>query len=95
MKSAAPLPRFLRLIAVLLLAGTIAIWLATGAHRGWTRTSVTEMQHDAVTGIEFPVERDKFVAGVEFLAAGIGLAAALGLGSFILVRRNPAGAPQC
>jgi hypothetical protein len=81
--------RLLRLAAALVFAITLGTWLATGAHPGWTRTSATEMHHDAVTGIDFPVEHDTFVAGVEVLAAGFGFAAALGLSSLLVGRARP------
>ena len=28
---------------------TLVVWLATGAHPGWTKTQVTEMQIDPIT----------------------------------------------
>lgn len=68
--------RILRIIALLVVVGTLGIWVATGAHRGWTKTSVTVVEVEPVTGIENPVQKKQFVMGVELLAAGLGLAAA-------------------
>jgi hypothetical protein len=84
--SALPVRRFLRLAAALVFLAVVALWAATGAHRGWTRTQVTEMQRDEITGIDYPVTRDRFVAGVEVLALGAGAAAALFAASFLVGR---------
>lgn len=75
--------KFLRLAALLLALATVGVWLATGAHRGWTRTSETEMQLDPVTEIEFPVERKRFVMGIELLGGGLFAALVLAGGSFL------------
>ena len=42
----------LRALATSVAVGGIGIWLATGAHRGWTRTSEVEMRRDEITGID-------------------------------------------
>jgi hypothetical protein len=42
----------MRLLALALLFGGVGFWLATGAHRGWTKTSVAAKTVDDVTGIE-------------------------------------------
>lgn len=65
----------LRLLALFLLAGTLAAWLATGANRGWTKTSVPVKKLDEVTGIEGIEYQRRFLPGVDSLAA-----AALGAG---------------
>lgn len=73
--------RNLRIIAWLVALVTVGVWLATGAHRGWTKTSVTVMEIEPVTGIENPVQEKKFVMGVELLGAGLAAAAALSAAS--------------
>lgn len=75
--------KVLLILALVVAVAAIGLWLATGAHRGWTRTTETLMEVEPITGIEHPVERDKFVMGVELLGAGLGLAAALTGGSFL------------
>ncbi|MCX8157743.1 MAG: hypothetical protein N3J91_15080 [Verrucomicrobiae bacterium] len=65
----------LRGAGVLLLAGALAWWLAAGAHRGWTMTSVPTRVLDEVTGIEAVVYEPRVVPGVDVVAG----AAALGL----------------
>ena len=56
-------------LAVVLTAGVT--WLATGANRGWTKTSVPVKTLDAVTGIEGITYQKKFLPGVDFLGAAI------------------------
>lgn len=64
------------LAALILLAGVVT-WVGTGAHVGWTQTSAVTMQHDEITGINYPVRSDAFVAGVEFPVAAAGVAGVL------------------
>ena len=52
-------------------------WLALGANRGWTKTTVTRWQKDPVTEIDGPVVDKKFVPGIDLLA--VCLAATLAL----------------
>jgi hypothetical protein len=89
MKTATRLTLALRLAAVATLLAVLGVWIATGAHRGWTQTSRIVVQHDEITGIDFPVREKTFVAGVEVLLAGAGLAAALA-GAGILTNRRRA-----
>ena len=65
---------------------TVVVWLATGAHPGWTKTKVTVMQVDPITEIEYPETRDQFVAGVDVLGGGLLVSLAL-LGSSFLFKR--------
>ena len=81
----------LRIVATALAVGGVGVWLATGAHRGWTRTSEVEMRRDEITGIDFPVRRDKFTAGVEFPLAGLGGAALLTVAAAVLRPRIRSG----
>jgi len=55
----------------------VAGWLALGAHRGWTKTSVTRWEKDPVTEIDGPVIEKKFVPGIDLLVAGLAGALAL------------------
>ena len=77
----------LRLLAAIVGIVTLVVWLATGAHTGWTKTQVTEMQVDPITELEYPVTDDKFVAGVEVLGGGFLLALALLGGSFVFKKQ--------
>ncbi len=91
MRISARLAKILRIAAGAALLAAAGVWLAGGAHRGWTATSVVEMRQDEVTGIEFPVRKAAFVPGVEFPAAGGAVALALLALSF-LPRRTSARA---
>jgi hypothetical protein len=68
----------LRVLALILLVGAIGFWAASGANRGWTKTSVPVKTLDDVTGIEGVTYHKKFVPGVDFLAAA-------GAGAMVLV----------
>ncbi len=97
MQNRSRLPLALRGAAVAVLLAGLGTWVATGAHRGWTQTSAVTMQKDEITGIDYPVRRDAFVAGVEIPVAAAGLAAVLAGLSFVSRRRSVAGltpAPQ-
>lgn len=69
--------KILQLAALALFVITVGSWVATGNSTGWTKTSVTEMQMDDITGLEFPVEKDTLIIGVEILGVGILASAAL------------------
>ena len=79
--------RFLRASALLVAAGSLTLWFVTGAHRGWTRTSVAVEKTDEVTGLTYTEYEKRFVAGVEILAVGLAVASALGVGACFLGRR--------
>jgi hypothetical protein len=74
--------RSLRILALVVALATLGVWLATGANRGWTKTSVTVVEIEPVTGLENPVRRKQFVMGVELLGVGLAIAAALAGASF-------------
>ena len=83
----------LRILAAALAVGGVGVWLATGAHRGWTRTSEVEMRRDEITGIDYPVRRDKFTAGIEIPFAALGGAALLAVGAALLRPRERSSGP--
>ena len=83
-----PFRQGLRLIAFVLLLGTAGFWAAKGAHRGWSQNQVPVKQTDEITGIEFVTYEKRFVPGLEFLAAGTGIAAGLFVVSFFVQRRT-------
>jgi len=71
------LRRWLRGAALLLAVATLAVWLVTGAHRGFTQTSVAVDKTDEVTGLSYREYEPRFVAGVDVLGLGLGAALAL------------------
>jgi len=81
--------KILRIVALVAALLVIGVWLATGAHRGWTKTSVTVVEIEPVTGLENPVQKKQFVMGVELLGAGLAAAVALaGLSLFFKPKSN-------
>ncbi len=80
----------LRGAALALLVGGFGVWLATGAHLGFTQTSLVTMQRDEVTGIDYPQRRPGFVAGIEIPLGTAGAAIVLALLSLAADRRPPA-----
>jgi hypothetical protein len=61
----------LRIAAVVLALGVTLSWVALGANRGWTRTSVAVKTLDDVTGIEGIEYRKQFVPGLELLGGAL------------------------
>ena len=70
-------------MSLLLVLAAGLTWLATGANRGWTKTSVPVKTLDEVAGIEGISYQKKFVPGVDFLGAAFGGAALLAGASFL------------
>jgi hypothetical protein len=61
----------LRILAALLVVGSVAFWAAAGANRGWTKTRIPIKTGDPVTGLEGVVWQARFVPGVDFLGAAL------------------------
>ena len=80
--------RSLRIIAGILLVGSIAFWAAAGANRGWTKTRVPKKMMDEATGLEGIQWQEKFVPGVDFLGAAL-LGAGVLTGLSFLSRVKP------
>ena len=79
--------KILLLLALFIALTATVTWVATGASRGWTKTSVPVKTLDDVTGIEGITYQKKFIAGVDFLGAAFIAAGALA-GSSLLFRKN-------
>ncbi len=60
-----------RILALMLAAAAVLAWLATGANRGWTRTSEPVKTVDEVTGLEGIEYRKQFVPGLDFLGGAL------------------------
>jgi hypothetical protein len=80
--------KILQILALVVLLAAGVTWLATGANRGWTKTSVPVTTLDAVTGIEGITYQSKFLPGVDFLGAAFVVAAALAGTSFLFRNKN-------
>jgi hypothetical protein len=70
----------LKVLAVVLIALTVGIWLSTGAHKGFSKDRVEIEKIDPITQIEYVDYEERFIMGVEYLAAGT----IAGLGIFTL-----------
>ena len=80
----------MRLFALALLLGGLGLWLASGANRGWTKTSVAVKTLDDVTGIEAIEYQRRFVPGLDFLGGAMLAAATLaGLSFFFRNQTKP------
>jgi hypothetical protein len=80
--------RILLILSGALLLASSLFWLLGGAHRGWTKTSVPVKTLDEVTGIEGIQYESRFVPGIDFLAGGLLLAAALAGSSCFFRNKN-------
>ena len=80
--------KFFRILAVALVRVACFTWLATGANRGWTKTSIPVKTLDAVTGIEGLNYEKRFVPGLDFLGAAFLASALLGGISFVFRQKN-------
>ena len=76
-----------RLAALGVALVTLVLWFFGGPNLGWTKTSVTRMEMEAVTEIAHPVVEKRFLPGVDFLAVGLVGAAGI-LGSSFIFRKK-------
>lgn len=79
--------RSLRILAALLILAALGLWLARGANRGWTKTSVPVKRTDEITGIAVDDYKKSFVPGLDFVAAAVLGSSLLAAASFLF--RNP------
>jgi hypothetical protein len=69
--------KILKVVSLLILLITLISWIFTGASTGWTKTSVSTLEIDEITGLEYPVHKEALVIGLELLALGIALSASV------------------
>ena len=73
----------LRIIALILAAGSIIFWAAAGANRGWTKNRVLiKTGVDTVTQQDITEWKKTFIPGVDFLGAALLGAGVLTIASF-------------
>lgn len=88
---------FLRVLSALLLITAAAWWWKAGSHTGWTKTTDRIWKYDEVTEISYPETVERFVPGVDLLAAAALGSAVLASASFLFRRKSPdatAGGPS-
>jgi len=79
--------KILRLLALLVWLVAFITWLATGANRGWTKTSELIKTMDEVTGIEGITYQQRFAPGLDFLGVVL-LGAGILTGVSFLFRKH-------
>jgi hypothetical protein len=79
---------FFRWTSLVVVLAAAALWLASGANRGWTKTSVEKRTMDEVTGLEGITYEQRFVPGVDFLGGAV-LAAGILAGASLMFRTKP------
>jgi hypothetical protein len=77
----------LRAVALLLFLAALVSWLAAGANRGWTKTSVPVKRTDEVTGITVDDYQKRFVPGIDILGAAM-LGSGILAGASLLIRNR-------
>ena len=80
--------RILRFLAATLILAALGLWLALGANRGWTKTSVPVKRTDEVTGITVDDYKKQFEPGVDFLGAALLGSGLLASASFLVHKRQ-------
>lgn len=78
----------LRLLALVLFLGTAVWWMQAGKNPGWTKNKVFVEKMDEITGISYLEEDDRFVPGVDLLAASGGVSLVMAALSFLRGRRR-------
>ena len=78
----------IRLAGICVAVVSLLLWLAFGANRGWTKTTIDKPQTDTVTGLEYPVREQRFVPGIDLLGLCWMVAAVLLGVSFIPITRR-------
>ena len=79
--------RAIRIIALVLVVGSVVFWSTKGANRGWTKTSVPIKAVDEFGMEEIKYEK-RFVPGIDFLAGAVGVSAVLFGISFFFRNKN-------
>lgn len=70
------------------LVTSAAIWLKTGAHTGFSKNRVEIQMVDPITQIEYVEYEERFIMGIEYLAAGFFAGLACIAAGFFLGRRR-------
>jgi hypothetical protein len=63
--------RIFQVLALFVALAAVGVWLAGGAQRSWTRTSIAIKTVDEVTGIDGITYQRRFVPGIDFLGGAL------------------------
>ncbi len=83
----------LKLLSALLFIASIGLWVAHGAHRGWTTTEHEIRKTDEITGIEYSEYEKKLTLGVELPVVGT-IASVLLLTASIFIKKPNSSQPS-
>ena len=61
----------IRYLSLFIIITSLFLWIATGAHTGWSKNRIAIERIDPVTEIAYPVYQEKWVLGVDFLVVSI------------------------
>lgn len=78
----------LQILAIVAVLASFGFWFKTGAHTGFSKNRVEIQKVDPITQIEYVDYEDRFVMGVEYLAAGCVFGIGLFSLSFFFARKN-------
>ena len=79
----------LRAVAAILVLAAAGMWLAMGANRGWSKTSVPVKRTDEITGITVDDYQKHFVPGIDFLGVALLGSGILAGASFLFPTKQP------
>jgi hypothetical protein len=82
--------KILRILALIIVVGALAIWVMKGSHTGWTRNEVDIEFTDEVTGLVGHRQEKKFIPGIDFLGAAL-VGAGILTGVSFLIRSKKTG----
>ena len=54
-----------RYSSIFIVITSLVLWIATGAHTGWSKSRIAIERIDPVTEIAYPVYQEKWVFGVD------------------------------
>lgn len=84
----------LRILTLVVALAAVIGWFATGANRGWTRTTEAVRTVDEVTGIEGIEYRKRLVPGIDALGGALLGAAVLAGASFLFTNKPSKQVPN-
>lgn len=60
-----------RFLSLFIFVTSVTLWIATGAHTGWSKNRIAIEKIDPITEIVYPVYQEKWILGVDLLVISI------------------------